>query len=1103
MRSLFILPLLLSSSFALAQAPQLLVKNPDNPAEKPHPITLAKADVQLFIAGQLCRTTMTLTFQNDADRVLEGELVFPLPENATVCGYGLDVGGQIVEAVTIEKEKARVVFESETRRGIDPGIVEQVQGNNFRTRVHPIPAKGTRTIRVQYVSDPSAAGDQLVYKLPLQWPGSTPELTVEVEAISASAPKVEALPELKFQSDGDHHIARQRIEKAAIAVPVVATLPAASLKPAVVEKRTHSAVSLENLDPKTVEQFARTDYYFVATDLPTPAPTTTTATRAKAGRIAIAWDASLSRGKVDHAKEFELIKNHLAALGDVIVDVVPFRNVPEAAKTLRITRGDSAKLLEHLAALPYDGGTSLSSVEFTRRSRIQDETLPNIDYWLLFTDGLSNLGPDLPAKVEAPVYAISNDPRSNHNLLRRLSASSGGQYLNLEALTADQALAGLTASPFSLLSIDADPKEIADIYPRLPQPVQGRVTIAGRLLAPTATLTLNYGRNGAVTQRVPITLVQAGASEMNLVSRYWAQLKLTDLSANLDRNEIEITALGKQFNLVTPYTSMIVLETLDQYLRHKIIPPKSRGEIYSQFMQQIEQQQAVAQKDERAKIDRVVTMWNNRVAWWNQEFKYAADFKYKEPQQKKEPALATAEGALSEDVVRIRRSDGATPTTGRPAAEARAGLRGADTAAAAPAADPIAPAAATPPAPSPAAVTRVYDARDLAVQVPDFDHAPSFSLSDQSRQAPRGGGGGSGGGGLFGGGGGRPEHLYRGSVVNPSSAIRANGDVNIDGVVDAAIALRPWSPDTPYLKSLQSAPAEQAYTVYLKERKSYESSPAFYLDCADFFAKPNPDLALRILTNIPELALDDGRLLRIAAHRLQQLKELDLAIDLFERIVRLRPEEPQSFRDLALALADRADAAIVRKDADRARSDYQRAVDLLHKVVMNPWDRFEEVEVIALTEANRILARVNSLSTQDSPLRTLKNPFDPRLTQLLDPDLRIVMTWDTDNTDIDLHVTEPTGETCFYSHNRTVIGGALSKDFTQGYGPEEYLLKKLMPGEYKIQAHFFGSRDQQFVGPTTVQATIITHFGRPDEKRQAITLRLKDAKDMVDIGTVT
>ncbi|MEZ0266085.1 MAG: YfaP family protein, partial [Phycisphaerae bacterium] len=94
------------------------------------------------------------------------------------------------------------------------------------------------------------------------------------------------------------------------------------------------------------------------------------------------------------------------------------------------------------------------------------------------------------------------------------------------------------------------------------------------------------------------------------------------------------------------------------------------------------------------------------------------------------------------------------------------------------------------------------------------------------------------------------------------------------------------------------------------------------------------------------------------------------------------------------------------------------------------------------------------------------------------------------------------GEECNYSHNRTTIGGLVSRDFTQGYGPEEYCLKKLMPGEYKIKVHFYGNRDQKLVGPTTVQATVITNFGRPDEVRKPLTLRLKDSKDWVEVGTV-
>ena len=71
-------------------------------------------------------------------------------------------------------------------------------------------------------------------------------------------------------------------------------------------------------------------------------------------------------------------------------------------------------------------------------------------------------------------------------------------------------------------------------------------------------------------------------------------------------------------------------------------------------------------------------------------------------------------------------------------------------------------------------------------------------------------------------------------------------------------------------------------------------------------------------------------------------------------------------------------------------------------------------------------------------------PLDKRLIKPIDCDMRITMTWDADNTDIDLHVIEPSGERAFYGHNRTTIGGRVSRDFTQGYGPEEYMLRKAM-----------------------------------------------------------
>jgi len=150
-------------------------------------------------------------------------------------------------------------------------------------------------------------------------------------------------------------------------------------------------------------------------------------------------------------------------------------------------------------------------------------------------------------------------------------------------------------------------------------------------------------------------------------------------------------------------------------------------------------------------------------------------------------------------------------------------------------------------------------------------------------------------------------------------------------------------------------------------------------------------------------------------------------------------------------------------------------------------------------EANAILARLQRLPM----LGDIPIALDPRLRQNLDCDVRIVLTWDADMTDVDLWVTEPSGEICMYNHNRTTIGGLVSRDFTQGYGPEEYCLRKTMPGKYLIQANYYGSRQQELTGPCTVQATVITDFGRPNEKREALTLRLTSQKETVTVGTVT
>src|SRR5688572_21654950 len=354
-----LLAILLTASVASAQAIEMRVPGAD--PKQPHPVSLAKADVSAVIAGGLVRTAMTMTFENAADRVLEGELVFPLPGGATVCAYALDVGGQLVDAVTIEKDKARITFETEVRKGIDPGIVEKVQGNNFRTRVYPIPAKGSRTIRVEYVSELiGGQNGSLAYQLPLKWSSPVKEAKLRVEVVKASAaPTAEAkgLANFSFTKWEDRFVAEQKLENAKLDASVTVALPPIQAGQSIVEKRVKTIQSLENLgDARMLEQLSRVEHYFVINDTP---PQNTGALQHKPRqRVCVVWDASLSRADVDHARELALLEKHLKAAA-VPADLVVLRNVAERPVTFE----SHDKLIEHLKTIAYDGGTSISSLK--------------------------------------------------------------------------------------------------------------------------------------------------------------------------------------------------------------------------------------------------------------------------------------------------------------------------------------------------------------------------------------------------------------------------------------------------------------------------------------------------------------------------------------------------------------------------------------------------------------------------------------------------------------------------------------------------------------------------------------------------------------------
>ena len=299
-----------------------------------------------------------------------------------------------------------------------------------------------------------------------------------------------------------------------------------------------------------------------------------------------------------------------------------------------------------------------------------------------------------------------------------------------------------------------------------------------------------------------------------------------------------------------------------------------------------------------------------------------------------------------------------------------------------------------------------------------------------------------------------------------------------------------WASTRPYMKALKSAAPADRERVLAEQQKVHGALPAFWFDVAELAWKARRrEEARRLLLSALDLPTRNNETLAIVAERLFRYGEQDRAIEMFEAVAEAEPGRPQPLRSLALALAKRSES----RPAAQARGDLARAIDLLTQVIMTPWDGdYEGIELIALMEVNRLIPRYRAIGGTDVPL-------DERLIALLDVDVRVAIEWNTEETDLDLWVDEPNGERADYSNDETRIGGRISNDMTDGYGPEEYLLRRAPNGTFTIRADVYSDDEINPNGASRITARLIRNFGRPDEKEEMVEIELlPDSSDEED-----
>ncbi|HSP14269.1 MAG TPA: VIT domain-containing protein [Thermoanaerobaculia bacterium] len=946
------------------------------------PLRLERLEIHALIRGHLARTTFELTYRNDSDDALDGDFVFPLPADAEVSDIGLYFEGHLRHGVALERVMAGSVYDSIVHRRADPALAEWTSSSRaFHFRVFPIPAHGEKVVHIAYDEELT----DHPYALDLRYGMMLSRVEIDID----SDVRVDAEGHM-LQGSGSHWTTGKS--------PLV-------LDSVIHASRNDNETALTARSPVDGNWYASAAVHVRA-----------------AARKSIDWpqqmivlcDTSGSAVLRDDNKVVDYLRQLMAREQPQAARVIPFHVAVDAAQAI-----DAATLQQALGSTPYAGATSLVTL-FEKLPGIL-ATAPPTSRIVLITDGVSSLGDSTRlaravsefAKLHRRLTVINASPSPDDHLLGRLARATGGWYVDLTQSGTGAAVEITTQRPLLTAFQPALPST-RDMLP------------SSALLTDDAVITVSARSRdaivampviaGDVRHDIPLQVLDTEEGA-DLVRRSWARARLRELLDNGAPPE-DVVEHGRQFNQLTPRTSLLVLETWRDYEAYGVPMPAD-----------VRAEKAAEQK-----------AWRSADAEWRLRRQEPSTIEVRRSPNRS-PELSRAvwfmtgivqldDAPLPGATLHLRTPDGrsidrVSDVNGRFAFELDAApsivtleaeLEGLNRAA--------------------LRISRPQRGMDVVIRMKLSAVAEMITVTASAPEV---------------------------TTTSQSASTAAAGRLG-DRLLDAFAANAPLSKAQELanttasqrvamvgdvvakLQSLGSA--DESFRYYATARSILGGEKLFQAEAALAMKERWPDLAVRVLTDLIETYPDDAAILRIISRVLTGWGYDDLARLAAERALEIAPRQTQTWRELMLL------------DATMGN----------------------EKELAALQQRYGVYTRDERMEQTDDALKLemqrRRIGTDPRI----DPsaELQIEVMWDADYTDVDLHVVEPGGEEVSYQHPRSAQGGSLHADVTSGFGPETYTIARMASGSYQIVIEDYAADTTRMTAETLVHLIIYVRGHRQD-----------------------
>ena len=541
------------------------------------PLTIGYHKVKVEIRDQIARTTIEESFVNRTKSSLEGIFHFPLPQDASISGFGMWINGELVEADVVEKQRAREIYETILREKRDPGLLEWTGGNIFKARVFPILPRAEKRIKIVYTQVLPLRANQYRYSYALrsEMLQKTPLRELSIDVLVNSA-----LPLKKVESPTHPARIEQTERSASIAFSAQEYSP------------TRDFELVCDLDGKTsdvvtIPHRRGDDGYFMVQLSPPAAEGNWQREVLPDGEpidLLLVCDTSGSMDRANRKTQAAFVAAVLTSLGEddrfniAVTDAETkwlFKNSVSPDKT------NVEQTRSWLDARVSLGWTDLDQTFASIQKRVGRKT-----HVVYVGDGVVTArdvnAQDFSARVrrlygkktKGTFHAVSTGSSFESVVLKAIASLGRGSVRSIgsgqTSMSVALELLNEIAQPgLRDLNVQFRGIDVAAVYPKeLPNLAAGTQQIlVGRYLTrgedQSGEIVVTGTRGGEpVTYSARISLKDAEKGN-SFIPRLWARAHLDQLLQQGRSQFIkdEIISLSEEFHIITPYTSLLVLET--------------------------------------------------------------------------------------------------------------------------------------------------------------------------------------------------------------------------------------------------------------------------------------------------------------------------------------------------------------------------------------------------------------------------------------------------------------------------------------------------------------------------------------------------------------